>query len=640
MFEHLRVLFSSDFLPHGVCMRWQSDVIFLHVVSDSAVALAYFCIPGMLYYFIRRRPDVSFHWIFIAFSLFIMCCGLTHAMDVVTLWYPLYRLAGVVKACTALASVGTAISLAWFMPRFLKLPSVKQLAEVNAHLTAEIQHRQEAETKFTEANRALETALNSSQVALWIWNIRNDSAVWSGPVEQIFGSTLPRLNGLKAISELVHPDDRERLSTQLTAAIEKACEFELEYRIVRAGGEVRWIAGRGDATRLDEGRALEMSGINYDITEKKRIENALARSEKEFRQLANAMPQIVFAADADGKVYFLNDHWHEITGLPMERVPTLVERKQVLHPDDRDGWEACWTEALTTGSYEMEHRLWDREKQEYRWYLSRGRAVRDANGVIQRWFGTATDIHDRKAANELLELEVRKRTADLSTSLGRLKQSEETLLQSLAEKNALLKEVHHRVRNNLQIVYSLLGMQVSLIQDGSAIAQLRDAERRVMSMAFIHDQLYSHEEMSSIDFDEYVRKWIASLPACFDRNDMVTCRLNLSPVRLTIEQAVPCGLILNELVTNALEHAYPPGHCGEITIDLSGEPGWICLCVRDEGVGLPVDFDLSATKTLGISVIQVLAAQLDGHFEVRGEMGTAFSLRFPQAVQQFLVSTT
>lgn len=640
MFEYLRPLLASDFLPHGVCMRWQSDVILLHVVSDSAIALAYFCIPGMLYYFIRRRPDVSFHWIFLAFSLFIVCCGLTHFMDVVTLWYPLYRLAGILKALTAAASVGTAISVASLMPRFLKLPSVNQLAEANAHLTKEIRHRQEAEEKLSETNRVLETALNSSQMVVWRWNTETDSAVWSGPVEHVFGASLSRLNGLKAISELVHPEDRGRLSTQLALAIEKASGFELEYRIVR-DGEVRWIAGRGDATRIASGRAVEMSGVNYDVTERKRMEHALARSEREFRQLANAMPQIVFSADAQGQIHFLNERWYQITGLPIETLPSLAERKQVLHPDDRERWEARWTEALTSGTYETEYRFWDREKQDYRWYLSRGHAVRDAQGVIQRWFVTSTDIHDQKAANEQLELEVQRRTADVSASLRRLEQGEETLLKSLAEKDALLKEVHHRVRNNLQIISSLLGMQVSLVQDESALSQVRDAERRVMSMAFIHDQLYSHEQMSSIDFDEFVRKWSASLLASFQRNHLVTCRLNLAPVRLSIDQAVPCGLILNELMANALEYAYPKDSAGgEITIDLSAESGWIYLSVRDEGVGLPAGFDINSTNTLGLSVIQVLTLQLDGRLEVRREKGATFVLQFPEVVNRFPFSST
>lgn len=630
MTKYLHALFSSDFIPHGVCMRWQSDVVLLHVLSDSAIALAYFCIPGMLYYFIRRRRDVGFHEIFLAFSLFIVCCGMTHVMDVITLWHPLYRLAGWIKALTAVVSVATAISVARLMPQLLKLPSVQQLKEANAQLTEEIRQRQNAEMKLASANHNLETALNSSQVLVWNWNTTNDSAIWCGPVEKVFGLPSTSLNGLKAVSALVHPEDRESLSARLSLAIDRGSDFDLEYRIIRPDGELRWIAGRGDTTRRHNGQAVEMAGVNYDVTENKRMAEALARSESDFRQLANAMPQIVFAATADGRIYFLNERWYQLTGLPMETVPTLAERKRVLHPDDQERWEACWRDALTSGqSYEIEYRLWDRQKQEHRWHLSRGRAIKDANGVVQRWFATSTEIHERKTATERLELEVQKRTAALSASLEQLQHSEETLLKSLDDKNVLLREVHHRVRNNLQIICSLLNMQVSIVEDEKAVTQLRHSERRVMSMALIHDQLFSREQMSSIDFSEFIRKLVARLLESTQKKDTIRCVLNLAPTILTIDQAIPCGLILNELVANALEHAYPMNGDGEITIDLSTESNCVRVTVGDLGIGLPHDFEIGAARTLGLSIIQALTSQLGGELTAENEPGATFTLHFP-----------
>ena len=631
MFDYRYSLLLADFLPHGFCMRWQPDVIWLHVLSDSAIALAYFCISAMLYYFIRHRPHASFHWVLLAFSLFIVFCGLTHVMDVVTLWYPLYRLEGWLKAATAIVSLGTAVGVARLMPQLLKLPSVSQLESANARLLAEIKQREAAETELSKANLVLQTALNSSQTAAWTWDITQDTAVWSGPVAKVFGLPPEKLNGLGDVNALVHPADRAILRERLESAIARCSDFDLEYRIIRPGGEERWIAGRGDVTRKEDGRVVEMSGVNYDITERRRMEDALARSESQFRQLANAMPQIVFAATPDGRIYFLNDRWYEVTGQPLETVSTLDQRKQVLHPDDRERWEACWLNAVKTGSYEIEYRFWDQAKQEYRWYLSRGRAVRDAGGAIQRWFGTSTDIHDQKTANVKLEEEVKKRTAALSASLQRLTQSEEFLRRSLAEKDTLLREVHHRVRNNLQILCSLLGMQISLIDNQAALAQLKENERRVISMALIHDQLYMHEEMSSIEFDEFVRKLVPTLIASFSQKVAVTCRLELTRTLLSIDEAIPCGLILNELLSNAMEFAYPPGHVGgEIAIELSTKGKWVNLCIKDDGVGLPGDFQLSTTKTLGFSVIKALTAQLRGELAVSTGHGSTFRLQFEQ----------
>jgi signal transduction histidine kinase len=159
MLEFLKGLFRSDFVPHGYCMRWDSDVVWLHVVSDFATALAYYMIPIALVYFVRRRQDLAFNWMFVAFGIFILACGTTHVLAVYTLWKPIYRFDGVVKAITAAASVATAVALLRIMPQAIALPSPAQLR-------AEVQQRKAAEDELRVLNTELENRVQQRTEAL------------------------------------------------------------------------------------------------------------------------------------------------------------------------------------------------------------------------------------------------------------------------------------------------------------------------------------------------------------------------------------------------------------------------------------------------------------------------------------------
>ena len=156
MADFLGKLFTSDFLPHGVCYRWQSDVVWLHVVSDLLIALAYYFIPFALIYIVRRRGDLAFPWMFWLFGVFILACGTTHLMNVWVVWQPWYRLDGVIKAITALASVPTAILLMRLAPAIIELPSPEQLREANRLLEKEILDRKAAEEQVRQLNSELE----------------------------------------------------------------------------------------------------------------------------------------------------------------------------------------------------------------------------------------------------------------------------------------------------------------------------------------------------------------------------------------------------------------------------------------------------------------------------------------------------
>jgi len=161
MIEFLRKLFLSDFMGHGYCYLWRPDIIWLHAASDGLIALAYYVIPVALVYFVRKRRDLPFHWMFFMFGLFIFGCGTTHAMEIWTLWHGTYRLAGVVKALTATASVATAVALVPLIPRALLLPSPRQLRAANLELEREIAERKRAEEALRENEQRLLSIYNT-----------------------------------------------------------------------------------------------------------------------------------------------------------------------------------------------------------------------------------------------------------------------------------------------------------------------------------------------------------------------------------------------------------------------------------------------------------------------------------------------
>ena len=217
--------------------------------------------------------------------------------------------------------------------------------------------------------------------------------------------------------------------------------------------------------------------------------------------------------------------------------------------------------------------------------------------------------------------------SQISRDISKSKQAADSLKRSLDEKSALLQEVHHRVKNNLQIICSLLALEADSLKDEGVSNKLHEMELRVTSMAMIHRTLYEQNDMSSIDLGEFGRNLAAQLVSCHSSNPSITHHTEASPTFLLIEQAIPCGLILNELITNALKYAYPVGP-GEILISISSDGDDVCLRVSDQGKGMPPNFDLETSGSLGITLIHALTAQLDGQLELGGPPGASFSVRF------------
>ena len=384
--------------------------------------------------------------------------------------------------------------------------------------------------------------------------------------------------------------------------------YEKEYWR-RDGARVPVVVGLS----VDEAASDDVIAVVVDISEQKRAERLLRENERQLRTLADAMPQIVWTARPDGAVDYFNQRWYEFTGSSPAGEADEVWRP-VMHPDDFQSCLDVWHASVTSGQpFETQYRFWDRKSSAYRWHLGRALPLRDDAGQILKWVGTCTDIDDHKRLNEELEQRVASRTSELK--------------RSLTEKTTLLQEVHHRVKNNLQVICSLLSMQVGST-DPKLSGALQEARHRVVAMSLIHEQLYQSDTLSDVDFGAYVKSLARQLfnAYCVDPS-RVRLQVSAEAINLPVSDAIPCGLILNELLSNSLKHAFREGRSGSLQVTFRALGGnRIELCVTDDGIGLPADFRIEDTKSMGFRVVRVLVTQLGAELEIRRDAGTSFSL--------------
>jgi PAS domain S-box-containing protein len=313
---------------------------------------------------------------------------------------------------------------------------------------------------------------------------------------------------------------------------------------------------------------------------------------------------------ADDTVFY-SARWKALLGFgDDEVVDRHDEWTRRLHPDDLVQTTRALQAHLASESplYVSEYRMACKDGS-WKWLLDRGQVVRrDAGGAPQRMIGTLSDISGRKRTAEVLQA-------------------------SLRDKEALLKEVHHRVKNNLQVITSLLRLESRRTLQAETRATLSDMQGRIGSMAQLHQSLYQSGTYAAVDLAEYLFQVVRqAFGAVTAPGASVELRSDLASVQVGMDQALPCGLLVNELVSNALKHGFPEGRAGEVRTTLQPAPqeGTWLLRVSDTGVGLPADFELARQKSMGLQLVTQLCQQLGGTLEVhsRPGQGAAFSVSF------------
>lgn len=343
--------------------------------------------------------------------------------------------------------------------------------------------------------------------------------------------------------------------------------------------------------------------------------------EQRYRTLVEQIPAITFMAGLDGSRndLYVSPQIERMLGFTQEEWlsdPVLWWRQ--LHPDDRQRANDEFVRGcLAGGPFRGEFRALTRDDRTI-WIRGEATVIRDEKGRPLYIQGIAYDVTEAKNAE------------------AAVRESTRRLRESLEEKEVLLKEVHHRVKNNLQIISSLLKLQSGSIRDPATIDAFRVSQHRVQSMALVHEKLYGSAELSRIDFAEYARSLTALLSRSYGMEaSNARMQVELEGVFLGIDVAIPLGLILNELVSNALKYAFPEGGEGTIRIALQNTPeGEAVLTVADDGIGLPEDFDLGRNGSLGIQLVQNLARQIGSRIEIERDGGTTFRISLPPVRQK------
>ncbi|GAA6621998.1 hypothetical protein NUACC26_078200 [Scytonema sp. NUACC26] len=344
--------------------------------------------------------------------------------------------------------------------------------------------------------------------------------------------------------------------------------------------------------------------LQVEITEYKQREILLQESEARFRLIAYTAPIMIWVSDIDKLCNYFNKVWLEFTGRTIEQE---IGRGwlQSVHPDDRERCFLTRTKAFDARqSFKMEYRL--RQKDgEYRWILDTGIPHYTENHTFAGYIGSCVDITEHKQAQEQIQA-------------------------SLLEKDVLLKEIYHRVKNNLQVISSLLNLQSEYIKDKDDLEIFQQSQMRIESMALIHQKLYQSQDLARIDFSEYIRDLVASLFSSYEVNtNVISLIVNVERILLSLDAAIPCGLIITELVSNSLKYAFPKGGTGEISIQLHTENNILNLTVRDNGIGLPSEFDLKNTTSLGLQLVDALTNQLSGDIKINYNDGVEVKIVFP-----------
>jgi PAS domain S-box-containing protein len=342
-----------------------------------------------------------------------------------------------------------------------------------------------------------------------------------------------------------------------------------------------------------------------DITELRLAEEALHSSEARYRKIGDLIQFGVWMADADGNFTYLSQSFLDLLEMPFEECFNGGWMKR-LAAQDRDRTATDWKQCIRSGCFwDYEYRITSKAGKDT-FVLSRGAPIYDSKGNVTSWAGIHFDITDLRLSANRLEA-------------------------SLREKEIIIKEVHHRVKNNMQVISGFLLLQSQYITDPKSVQMMEDAQQRVKTMALVHERLYQSRSLEFIDAADYIRSLVADLLNSSTLTTAVGTEVEVDHINITLDMAIPIGLIINELVTNSLKHAFAGRPQGKLTISLHlREEHRVHLTISDDGVGLPSDYSERSMTTLGTQLVKVLVGQLGGEMTVESSNGAKFIISFPE----------
>lgn len=464
----------------------------------------------------------------------------------------------------------------------------------------------ELEQQIKESTQQLDLALKAGKLGIWVWDIPTNNVHWSKSVESIFGMPRGSFDGTyEAYLALVHPDDRVILTELIQKALSGEPSYHFEHRTLLPSGEVHWLECDGQMA-YEDSKPVTLSGTVRDITERKKAELALLVSEQQYRSLFEQSSDGVILHDvATGTVLAANQALADMLACEVSDLIGTSFADDV-HPDEVSDAHKRWNSVLANGHLDPYERRLITHKGEARYFEITGSTINDTVTNKPRFVQVVLrDITERK-------------------------QIEHQMRAALQEKEILLKEIHHRVKNNLQVVSSLLYLQSQRIPDDNLRELFHESQNRVRAMALVHEQLYQSDNFAQVDFGAYLHTLIDSLFASYGTDEtQIVLNLHTNGTLLDVHTAIPCGLMVSEMVSNALKYAFPNNQHGEIAVSMRLEGDLYQLCVKDNGVGIDLNAPIRP-GSLGLQLIDRLVDQVSGTLVRTGPPGVINLVQIPR----------
>ncbi|MDX2097681.1 MAG: PAS domain-containing protein [Leptolyngbyaceae cyanobacterium bins.59] len=508
----------------------------------------------------------------------------------------------------------------------------------------DITSRKQAEAALQEREEQLQLALRGARQGIWDWNLQTQRLTWDDRCKEVFGLPSHFSVTYEWHIQALHPDDRQRVISAATHALEHGSEFEEEYRTVWLDGTVRWVLARGQCFRNAAGELYRMAGTVADISDRKQTEAALQESEHMFRTLANTMPQLFWVIRPDGYHEYCNQRWHDYTGLTIEQAHGDGWYR-TIHPDDLPGTLKAFQTAATTGTILVaENRLYRARDGEYRWHLAQAFPFRDQQGQVVKWFGSSTDIHDQKVLIE-----------ERAQALERERAARIELERVNRMKDEFLAVVSHELRSPLNAILGWSRLLRTRTFDPQKTEQaLASIERNAQAQTQLIEDL--------LDISRIIRGKIRLnlrpthlIPCIQAALDTIHPATTAKSITLSLHTDLETGLVsgdperLQQIVWNLLSNALkftPPE--GKIDVRVAAIQQMVHIQVIDSGKGIAPDFlpyvferfrqeDATTTRTygglgLGLAIVRNLVELHGGTIQVEsaGEgQGATFTVQLP-----------